>query len=504
MKKIKIFASLISILNFIFIQSSFAKTDNKTTTQIEIEKAANSMNQIENAYQLWSKIRSNYTLHDKYFLDTWFLAHADDPTPKIQIKKVRQGSGLDGFRLLLSQNETLGSVEIKGDLQEIYQLNKFQYSDSDFKDLKNISNQISESKNVEPFKISTSINQMDTRIYSNMTKDEKIEYFLNKRLVLESAQNVILKNNSTSQNKIRSMNLLNALLHIIEYESLAIEPQNCLLNTGFIGQQKNNTCSAVESSQTDSSKTKNIFKNIKCADGMTLCNPMIYGLDRNNTGQGLCVSNTQIIGTSCSSLSPIQSDSDILAFKKSLENSNVFSSTSSIDPNAITQILKNQNALIKKALQLCESNTGSDTDQCAELKQRQIKFNSMLVDNSEKSDKPKISERNNEISTFTKSTKNVAREDSKSTPATSDTACGILCSMSKWISTPLGIITASTLAGFIGYRAGQITANRKNAAQNAAASAGLLTPTTNTTSPSTPAIGTPSAPTTPIYTGVVQ
>lgn len=519
MKNFKATICLIASLNMFFSQIAFAKTENKSPTQLASENARRVLSKNKKAFSFWSHVRSGFTKKDQMFLDSWFLANPNMSLPEIKVIKVTQSDGTEGYRLLLSTTEKPISVEIKGTDSNQYQVNNLKFTDQDFRTLNTLSNQISENLKIQKFKLSDSVNGLDFEIFSKMSDDEKVMYFINKRLLLESAYQVMNQYSKSSLQKLPSKLELFANLF---FDAAYAQNENtrCLTSTGFMGTL--NAAQVCEKTTAASKKGPDLFSNLKCSSGKSLCNPLLYGLDRTDSAQGICVSESSA-ATACAEKSPIKTDAELAALKKSIQSftpkmgppegmerpSGPPPSGSGSPMNGfIEKILKEQNDYIKTALVTCESNPKKDSKQCEELMARQARFNgtlseSVTVKTANASGAPQEERRSRIQSTVADERPDFTNEPEQKGPpkksAAKDSSCGILCTIGQWISSPTGIITTTVLASWLGYRAGYLSSYRKS--QNATVAATANAAASTIISPSAVA---PTTPTAPDYTGGVQ
>ncbi|MGZ3724238.1 MAG: hypothetical protein ACXWQQ_00475 [Pseudobdellovibrio sp.] len=519
---LKRYISFVVSFTFLWTNSVYASGQERypTSTQAtEVRSAFDSLGayQNKNFMDFWVQIRAAFPESERKYIDSWALINSNAKMPakmpQMSSMKTKSDSGTVGSRLMLNFDDKLVSIEVKGDDSEKFiQVNGAKLSLKDLKLLENISPKITNAQ--QEFKLSLSTNELDHASYLRMSSQERAVYIINKRLLLEAAQKVVLK--YAKGGKETAYLHFKWLQWLVQASSAyADDPKKCVTQGGFIA-----TGDSMVNCN-NSAMLTSLQGSLSCANPTdTVCNPMLYGLNKTNSG-ALCLSAADSAqNKTCGDLAPISEQNkkaDIQQMVQSLMKMNPTQAAAIV--KYITgqdldtskplerQLFKDMNDYIIQAVQVCENGTDAvkNSKECQELTQRKVSFNSYLVEQRARTagmqpNRPgggagRAASASSSASSFRAQDPN---SDVMATNQNSD-SCSWFCSLTKWLVSPVGIITAGVLSATALCLTHTLIC-KKSSTASTATTTGVPTATTA----ASPVVAAPVVPTAPDYTGGVQ
>jgi hypothetical protein len=304
---------------------------------------------------VWYKVRQSLPREERSLLDTWSLRYPDFMIPSSDVVKFRQASGQEGLRLVMQPNPQTLTMEFQGEEERFLQANGVNLSLKDLASLNTSLAKLSQStKAKQHLKLSEVSSSIDYDTFATLSAFEKANYFVNKRLVLESARKVLAQKSSAQKTSGFWGNSTQTLLALL----LLGDP----------------------------------IQAASCPASQIECSPILYGVNR-TSGASLCGS-TSDSTKSCAAQSPLRKENlnrdaedlirSILSVKgNSSQEINDYFGNGPITREKFNQLelllSREFNDSIQEALRVCEKAPQKDVA-CDELAQRKLNFNSYLVD----------------------------------------------------------------------------------------------------------------------------
>lgn len=519
MSKMKLMVALISVLNWGVGQNTLAKAqgiqEKKSVEEQASQEIISFIAKNKTIADLWLQVREVFPAEDRQALDVFVLLNEDMPLPRLQVLPVHQTDGSPSMRLVLDSKDKSLSVEMKESEDNFIQINGHKLSRQQALSLGGLIQKISENSKNEKIKLSSLKNQIKIKEFAALNQQERALFLIQWRRLVESADRV-LKNQRQQSDRFSSFRFeifkqfLGACAQAAEGKATSkFDAKQCLSLLGYVSNlDKSNQCVEVSSAlQSDP-----VFKNIKCADAVSaqLCNPLLYGLNQNNSGSGQCLTADDVKqGKSCAQKFPLdpknpqaEIDKMVMSLKAlKLDGDKLLAN----DAEKLKVVQENMRQMVAKALSICNEAYDKDAtkmpSQCKELGDRQTAFNNFLM-------KAKVAAKAEEPSSA--SQKQVAdkkddgpkkapvREASGQPTYQKITECDIWCSMKKAATSTWGIVAGTVLSTYAVCRVTKACGTKK-VVQN------TTTSTTSSTGVSfSDLYQAPVTPTAPQYTGGVN
>lgn len=486
MHKIKQFLLTLTLLNLILEPVVFAKMNSQKSSSREAIETLSYTGNEQLFSTLWYSLRQDITPKERTFIDTWVLLNPDFKFPKSKIIKKSQRERSGNFKLSIQVDAETASIEFQNDKRGFAQVNGIKISQAESSSLNDSLAKLSKEKKlsrVSPMLLSKSPLSIDFPSFSSMKPYDKAVYFVNKRLLLESAQKVLAEKKKVAE--IHSFKSLFILL-MNGTAAQANSTHKCLDSAGFISEQNKDDGSCLITHR----KTVGRYSETSCMPHQVSCNPILYG--------NVCGTSTP--GETCAERSPLREQNlkqdaealikSILATQgKSSWEINQYFRGQNISQQQFEYleevISKDFNNYINEATKICEARSDKG-ETCNELAERRLNFNSYLVDlkmNRVDSTKSQSFRKRSEVLNI----QNTEEE------------CNWWCQNKGW-AIPIGIASA-TLVGLCAFKKiSFIDMCSKKKTVTAEGGSPIIDSTMTTTTVDASVL--PVAPTAPDYTGV--
>lgn len=442
-----------------------------------------------NSFVAWKYMKEKYSRQDQVLIEAWLLSSTDETQPKFDIKDYFSSADEKPMRLTAQLGTQKTTLELKiasdgGDTKNAANNRVF------WGDQKSVLAEQLQAMGLpldRVVKLSETRNHISAPQLAALSDQEYFVFLMQKRALLESAQKVLLKSSLTKKDKKTSSYMLWSLLFPT---AVAGNERACLDQLGFISTLDGSGKCALK---TDLSQHP-LFSQLSCSSG-SVCNPEMYGLNRDGSGKALCLQASDVeSGKTCSSLSPLNSADDV---------QKMFASMQGLMKGRMQKMGgqppagRPEDRLISEALKICESDaTQKSTTACQELFQRKTFMNSTVAraEGTTAADRKASGgpERRQSLSA-------TERDDAMPrTRASKSDDCGIFCTVGNWLTSDIGVKSMIAFgSAFVGY----YLAKRKYKSSGTTTTAST---TTTSTTGTTDVYGLPAMPTTPDYSGAAQ
>jgi hypothetical protein len=273
--------------------------------------------------EFYQKVRDQYPEEFQAQMDPWVLAHRKELMPKLQTSTYKDSQGREQVRLMMTDKSGQMTVATMGAVENpSVKINEV-VIDSTIAPEKYLETVISKDSKLKEAAMNSKgkAPALDTALdtvpsyheFNNLTAMGKAQYFLNLRITMELAQQILEKHHSRHASTGANYGSIYAFLALVEAAFAVAPGQSCIV-AGWVSQYSENTsCGGVRNGREDLDaqigKLNRAFPGAKgCSGSMLPCNPMVYGFDRG--GQMYCVpsqpkSVSNVATTNCEAKSPL-------------------------------------------------------------------------------------------------------------------------------------------------------------------------------------------------------
>lgn len=472
-----------------------------------VQQKLDAIEKEKNTYlQLWLNVRDQYSRQDQSLIDAWALQqnNSDRKNKEVRTTKVKTTDGDKALRAFIETQSGSNSYDIRITKSDDLIINKTSVEDLNPENLDQLIRNLSSGTFNKQILLSQTQQELEPEILAKLSSEQKAIYIIQQRKLLELSRLVLKKKKASAQ--------INPKLLFLFFspEAIAATGGKCFNSLGYIA-----TLDASGNCP-DTVIADSKYSNVTCSSGQ-LCNPSYYGLNRTDSGQGVCLTSAEVAAQkTCSDLAPLKTKDDVRSLMSSLMKSGAGpEGGTGSRPERPPQGSGGKGGpggpggknpvseFIEQALQSCEESNLQSSDSCKELMNRKTLMNGFMVEakgrNAQGGDRQAGSGKGSARRDSTSEAEVSSLASNNSSNKSSD--CGFFCSAGRWLTSSTGIMSMLTIATGVGVYLWTKNKYKKSSTSTAST---VTTDTSVTTTGSTLYYGMPAAPTAADYTGVAQ
>lgn len=454
---------------------AFAEQNSLGTVKQNFEKLSQ---QNPTYLQMWLNVRPQYSRQEQSLIDAWVLLknNGQGKNKNVSTMALKSSQGSKDLRAIIDTSAGTRFFDFKINNNDELSINKMNTEELEVYNVDQLVRNLSSGTFNKEVLLSQTQQELSADELTMLSNNEQIVYLLQQRKLLELSRKVL------SQKKTARLNPKFYLFFAPEM-AFAATGSKCFNSLGYIATvDSSGNCpnTILSSSQ---------YSNITCSSGQ-LCNPSYYGLSRTQSGQGVCLSSSDISkGKTCSDLAPLKTKEDVRSLMSSLMKSGARPEKPQDGKSPLSDFLE-------QAQRSCEESNLQASESCKELMNRKTVMNGMMVEAKGRKQRPTKEEpamSDREASSY-----------ASSSSTKEDNSCGFFCSTGRWLTSSTGIASMLTVAGVAAGYFWARSKYKKSSSTTTATASTVTTDTTVTTTGTYNEYGLPTTPTTSDYTGVAQ